>query len=162
VIILGIDPGTAITGYGVIETKGNRNRLLGYGCIRTSAHTPPPERLISIYDKLNRLLEDFNPAETAIEQLFFNRNTTTAFSVAQARGVLVLACAQKGLPVNEYTPLQVKQITAGYGRADKTQIKFMVGRLLNMRKSPVSDDAADALAVALCHAHYSRSPLLKI
>lgn len=160
-IILGIDPGTATTGYGIIDSQGNRNKLLDYNCIRTQAHTPLPQRLVRIHTELSGILDKFAPEQVAIEQLFFNRNTTTAFSVAQARGVLVLACAQKGLPIAEYTPLQVKQAIVGYGRADKNQIKYMVAKLLNLREKPLSDDAADALAIAMCHAHYFNTRLLR-
>ena len=153
-IILGLDPGTATTGYGVIEAKGNKNILLGFGCIKTPAHTPLARRLNQIYSGLNQLLDHYQPQQVAIEQLFFNSNTKTAISVAQARGVMVLAVEQRDLPIGEYTPLQVKSSIIGYGRAEKTQIKYMVAKLLKMPQKPISDDAADALAIALCHAHY--------
>ena len=153
-IILGIDPGTAITGYGLIKTSGSKQYLLEYGCIRTAAHTPLPERLCQIYNKMSTLLDDTSPDQLAIEQLFFNTNTTTALSVGHARGVLILAAAKRNISVSEYTPLQIKQAVTGYGQADKKQIQYMVRKLLNMEVAPKPDDAADALAVAICHAHY--------
>ncbi|MCL1975806.1 MAG: crossover junction endodeoxyribonuclease RuvC [Firmicutes bacterium] len=153
-IILGIDPGTAITGYGLIETVGSHCRLLDYGCIRTTANIPAPQRLEKLYSGMRQLLTEGKPEQVAIEKLFFNRNATTAIPVGQARGVLLLACAQMGLTVAEYTPLQVKQNIVGYGRAEKHQIQFMVARLLHMKTPPKSDDAADALAIALTHAQY--------
>ncbi|MGI5891733.1 MAG: crossover junction endodeoxyribonuclease RuvC [Bacillota bacterium] len=156
-IILGIDPGTATTGYGLIKVVGNKYKLLDYGCIRTPAHTPMPKRLKMIYTAMCRLLDENKPDQLAIEQLFFNSNTTTAISVGQARGVLVLAAAQRQIPVGEYTPLQVKQSIVGYGQAEKHQVKYMVGRFLNMKEPPRSDDAADALAIAICHSHYYQS-----
>lgn len=159
--ILGLDPGTAITGYGVIEVTGNRYKLLDYGCIRTPAHTPLPQRLNLIHGAVSQLLEGFQPEQTAVEELFFSRNTKTALSVAQARGVLLLAAAQKGIPVTGYTPLQVKQAIVGYGQADKQQIQYMVAKLLSMKAMPKPDDAADALAIALCHAHYYQTRLIR-
>ena len=159
--ILGIDPGTAITGYGLIETEGAKLRLLDYGCIRTPAHMPLPERLVMIDAAANVLLEQAQAEQVAVEQLFFNRNTTTAFTVAQARGVLVLAAAKRGLPLAEYTPLQVKQAIVGYGRAEKQQIQYMVAKMLAMREIPRPDDAADALAIAICHAHYYKTRRLR-
>lgn len=159
--ILGIDPGTAITGYGLIETEGAKLHLLDYGCIRTPAHMPLPERLVMIDAAANVLLEQAQAEQVAVEQLFFNRNTTTAFTVAQARGVLVLAAAKRGLPLAEYTPLQVKQAIVGYGRAEKQQIQYMVAKMLAMREIPRPDDAADALAIAICHAHYYKTRRLR-
>ena len=153
-IILGIDPGTAITGYGLIEAQGSRCRLLDYGCVRTSPSQPTPQRLEKLYLGMRQLLEEGKPQQVAVEKLFFNRNITTAIPVGQARGVLLLACAQQGLDVAEYTPLQIKQSIVGYGRAEKQQIQFMVARLLHMKAPPKSDDAADALAIALSHAQY--------
>jgi crossover junction endodeoxyribonuclease RuvC len=151
---LGIDPGTAITGFGLIESAGNRCRLLDYGCIRTTASLPAPQRLEKLHRGMRQLLEEGRPEQVAMEKLFFNRNATTAIPVGQARGVLLLACAQSSLIVAEYTPLQVKQTIVGYGRAEKQQIQFMVARLLQMKTPPKSDDAADALAIALTHAQY--------
>ncbi|MHB8126295.1 MAG: crossover junction endodeoxyribonuclease RuvC [Desulfitobacteriaceae bacterium] len=158
-IILGIDPGTAIMGYGLIEKKGNKLTALNYASWRTAAHTPLAERLLQLYNHLGELLSNNHPDEVAIEELFFNRNTTTAMSVGQARGVVLLSAAQKGIPVYEYTPLQVKQAVVGYGKADKTQVQQMVKALLGLREIPKPDDTADALAVAICHAH--SSPLLR-
>jgi crossover junction endodeoxyribonuclease RuvC len=156
-IILGIDPGTATTGYGLIDVHGHKYDLLDYGCIRTPAHTPMPDRLCQIYNAICELLVQSKPDQMAIEQLFFNSNTTTAISVGQARGVLLLAAAQQQIPIAEYTPLQVKQAIVGYGQAEKNQVKYMVGRFLHMKQPPRSDDAADALAIAICHSHYYNS-----
>jgi len=154
VIILGLDPGTAITGYGLIETAHGSYWLLRYGALRTKSSLNPAQRLTKLFDDLTALLVETRPDQVAVEELFFNRNTTTAVPVAQARGVLLLACAKQGLPIAEYTPLQVKQALTGYGRAEKAQIQFMVGKLLKMTAPPKNDDAADALAIAITHAHY--------
>jgi crossover junction endodeoxyribonuclease RuvC len=158
-IILGIDPGTAIMGYGLIEKNGNKLRALDYACWRTAAPVPLAERLLRLYNCLEELLTYNHPDEVAVEELFFNQNTTTAMSIGQARGVVLLAAAQKGIPVHEYTPLQVKQAVAGYGKADKKQVQQMVKALLGLREIPKPDDTADALAVAICHAH--SNPLLR-
>lgn len=152
-IILGIDPGTAIMGYGLIEKNGNRLRAITYSCWRTPAHTPLEERLLTLYNSLEAFLREFKPECLSVEELFFNRNTTTAISVGQARGIVLLAAAQKGIPVYEYTPLQVKQAVVGYGKADKTQVQQMVKALLGLSSIPKPDDTADALAMAICHAH---------
>ncbi|MDR3288748.1 MAG: crossover junction endodeoxyribonuclease RuvC [Peptococcaceae bacterium] len=152
-LILGIDPGTAIVGYGLIEKQANKLRALQYQCWRTKAHTPPEERLLSLYNEMAALLAEFRPDQVAVEDLYFNRNTTTAMTVAQARGVMLLAAAQKGIRVFSYTPLQVKQAVVGYGRADKQQVQQMVKALLGLSEIPKPDDTADALAVAICHAH---------
>lgn len=152
-IILGIDPGTAIMGYGLIEKKGNHLRMIEYACWRTPAHTALQDRLLSLYDNMVDLLNIYQPDHIAVEELFFNRNTTTALSVGHARGVVLLAAAQKGIAVHEYTPLQVKQAVVGYGKADKKQVQHMVRALLALQEIPKPDDAADALAVAICHAH---------
>lgn len=151
--ILGIDPGTAIMGYGLIEKKGHRLVPLTYACWRTPAHMPMPERLLSLYQELQAFLQSYQPQQVAVEELFFNRNTTTAISVGQARGIVLLAAAQAGIPVYEYTPLQVKQAVVGYGKADKKQIQQMVRALLGLQEVPKPDDAADALAIAICHAN---------
>ena len=157
-IILGIDPGTAITGYGVIKSMGgNRYSLVDYGSIRTPAKLPMPERLDLLHQGALQLLLTYQPNQVAIEKLFFNRNITTAIPVGQARGVLLLAAAQQKLQVAEYTPLQVKQAVVGYGRAEKEQIKYMVARLLKMKAPPKNDDAADALAIAITHAFFAQS-----
>lgn len=152
-LILGIDPGTAIMGYGLIEKKGNRLFPVDYGCWRTPAHTPMSERLLTLYNEIEAYIKEKQPNYVAVEELFFNRNTTTAISVGQARGIVLLAAAQSGIPVYEYTPLQVKQAVAGYGRADKVQIQQMVKALLGLQEIPKPDDTADALAIAICHAH---------
>ena len=155
-LILGLDPGSAITGYGLIAADHGIYEMLDYGALRTEPGPSDAERLVLLYDKLQALLEEKKPDCIAIEQLFFNKNATTAVPVGQARGVLLLACAQAGLPISEYTPLQVKQALTGYGRADKAQIQYMVTRLLKLSAIPKPDDAADALAIAITHAHNHR------
>lgn len=152
-IILGIDPGFAIVGYGVLEYQNNKFRVLDYGAITTDAKTPMYDRFLSIYDDLNQVIEKYHPDFMAIEELFFNTNRTTAINVAQARGILLLSALKHGVKVFEYTPLQVKQAVAGYGRAEKQQVQQMVKLLLNLDKVPKPDDTADALAIAICHAH---------
>jgi crossover junction endodeoxyribonuclease RuvC len=159
-LILGIDPGTATTGYGLVQVQGSRYTLADYGCIRTRAHIAPALRLEMIYQGAHQLLAQHKPQAVAIEQLFFNRNTTNALSVAQARGVLLLAFAKANLPISEYTPLQVKQAVVGYGRAEKEQVKYMVSRILGLKTPLKSDDAADALAIAICHGQQRGSALL--
>ena len=151
-VILGLDPGTATTGYGVIRVLGNRFQMLEYGIISTPAKTPMEKRLEMIYDNLQELLQKWQPDQAAVEELFFNQNITTAITVGQARGVLLLCCAQNNVPLAEYTPLQVKQALVGYGRADKKQIQQMVKMLLHMETIAKPDDAADAIAIALTHA----------
>ncbi len=150
--ILGLDPGIAIVGFGVVEADRGEFRPMTYGAIRTEAGLPLSERLEIIYNDLGQLLDAVSPEAVAIEELFFNTNITTGISVAHGRGILLLACRQKGLPVYEYTPLQVKQGVVGYGRAEKRQVMEMTMRLLHLREIPRPDDAADALAIALCHA----------
>ena len=152
-IILGIDPGTAIMGYGLIEQKGNHLSALDYACWRTPAHTPLAERLLMLHEQIAPYLSGHTPDHIAVEELFFNRNTTTALTVGHARGVILLAGAQQGIPIFEYTPLQVKQAVVGYGRADKKQVQLMVKGLLRLDEIPKPDDTADALAIAICHAH---------
>lgn len=152
-LILGIDPGTAIMGYGMIEQEKNRLKAVKYSCWRTAAGSSLPERLLILHESLSLLLEEYRPDCLAVEELFFNRNTTTALSVGQARGIVLLAGAQQGLPVYEYTPLQVKQAVVGYGKAEKTQVQQMVRSLLGLAAVPKPDDTADALAIAICHAH---------
>lgn len=151
--ILGIDPGIAIVGFGFIDKQGSKLVPVQYGSIQTAAHTDPAIRLKAVYDSAVELIERYKPDAVAIEKLFFNRNVTTAFAVGQARGVLVLAAVQKGLPVAEYTPLQVKQAIVGYGKAEKRQVQEMVRMFLRLSAVPKPDDVADALAVAICHAH---------
>ncbi|AFS78069.1 crossover junction endodeoxyribonuclease RuvC [Gottschalkia acidurici 9a] len=152
-IIFGIDPGIAIVGYGVVEYKGNKFKVIDYGAITTEPKNTFPERLKMVYDELTFLLDKYNPDSVAIEELFFNKNAKTAISVGQARGVQLLAAINKGLPIYEYTPLQVKQGVVGYGRAEKRQVQEMVKLILGLSKVPKPDDVADALAVAICHAH---------
>lgn len=159
-IILGIDPGYAIVGYGVIDTDGMRP--ISYGAIRTEAGVPIEDRLSEIYDNMTELLRTFRPDHVAIEKLYFNTNEKTAINVSQARGVIVLACVKCGVKVHEYTPLQVKMSVVGYGRAEKGQIMDMTKRLLGLKKTPRPDDAADALAIALCHANTTGSLLMNL
>ncbi|MBQ7039316.1 MAG: crossover junction endodeoxyribonuclease RuvC [Clostridia bacterium] len=151
--ILGIDPGVAIVGYGVIEYNKNTFKVVDYGKITTPAHTPLPKRLKMVYDGMTQLVKEFKPDVVSMEELFFNTNVTTAIAVGHARGVLVLATENANVPLAEYTPLQIKQAVAGYGRADKNQVQQMVKRFLNLTEVPKPDDTADALAVAICHAH---------
>lgn len=160
--ILGIDPGYATVGYGVIDANGCRFSTIGYGAITTPAKTPFPARLKSIYDDMCTIIDKYKPEELSIERLYFNTNTTTAIDVAQARGVIVMAAHSKGLTVNEYTPLQVKQAVTGYGKAEKRQVMEMVKSLLHLQSIPKPDDTADALALALCHGHYAGSCYSKL
>ena len=153
--ILGIDPGFAIVGIGVIDYEGNRFTPVKYGKIETTAGLPLSSRLKTIHELLNAWILETKPDVVAIEELFFNTNTKTAISVAQARGVIMLTCTLNNLEVYEYTPLQVKQAVVGYGRAEKIQVQKMVKSLLNLEKIPKPDDTADALAVAVCHANNS-------
>lgn len=153
--IMGIDPGIAIVGFGFIDKEGSRLVPVQYGSIQTEAHTDNAVRLQMVYDATVQLLDKYKPDAVAIEKLFFNRNVTTAFTVGQARGVLMLAAVQKGIPIAEYTPLQVKQSVVGYGKAEKKQVQEMVRMLLHLSAAPKPDDVADALAIAICHAHAS-------
>jgi len=157
--ILGIDPGFAIVGWGVIDYSGSRFKVVGYGSIQTPASMKPEERLKAIYEELSALIERFSPDQMAVEELFFNTNQTTGIKVAQARGVILLCAVQKGVEIFEYTPLQVKQAVTGYGRAEKKQVITMVTMLLGLAKPPKPDDTADALAIAVCHAHSGASKL---
>jgi crossover junction endodeoxyribonuclease RuvC len=150
---MGIDPGIAIVGFGFVDKAGSKLTPVQYGCITTEAHTDPGLRLKQVYDSAAQLMETYKPDAVAIEQLFFNRNVTTAFTVGQARGVLILAAVQQGIPVAEYTPMQVKQAIVGYGKAEKKQVQEMVRMFLKLSAIPKPDDVADALAVAICHAH---------
>ncbi len=152
-IILGIDPGYARTGFGVIKYVGNRFQVLDYGVISTKAHTPFEIRLLTIFQQIEAVISRYKPDMMAIEELFFSKNTTTAMGTAQARGVIVLAASKGGLPVYEYTPMQVKLAVTGYGRADKNQVGQMVKTILNLERAPKIDDASDALAIAICQAH---------
>lgn len=151
--ILGIDPGYAIMGYGVIEMIGNRFRVCQYGSITTDAGTPIEERLSHLYDSLREIIDEEKPDAASIEELFFNNNAKTAIMVGEARGIAVLACAKGGLEIAEYTPMQIKQALVGYGKADKKQVQSMVKTLLHLEEVPKPDDTADALAAAVCHAH---------
>ena len=154
-IVLGIDPGTAITGYGFIREENGSLQVVAYGAITTPAGWTLPQRLVRLYRELSDLIALHRPASAAVEQLFFSRNVRTALAVGQARGVTLLALAQAGVPIDEYTPLQVKQAVTGYGRADKQQIQEMVRILMGLPEIPRPDDAADALAIAICHLHSS-------
>jgi crossover junction endodeoxyribonuclease RuvC len=156
-LVIGIDPGTATTGYGLVrEGDDGSLQVLDYGVILTPPDLPMPERLLELYQKLTDLLLLHRPESSAVEKLFFQRNVRTALSVGQARGVVLLALAEAGLPIGEYTPLEVKQAVTGYGGADKNQVQQMVRSLLNLADIPRPDDAADALAVAICHLHSAR------
>ncbi|MFC7681296.1 crossover junction endodeoxyribonuclease RuvC [Paenibacillus sp. GCM10028914] len=151
--IMGIDPGIAIVGFGFVDKVGSKVTPVQYGCIQTEAHTPDEDRLKYVYEAMVQLIDKYQPEAVAFEKLFFNRNVTTAMSVSQARGVLILAAAQRGLPIAEYTPMQVKQAIVGYGKAEKKQVQEMVRMFLKLQAVPKPDDVADALAVAICHAH---------
>ncbi len=150
-IILGIDPGYAIVGYGAIETNGSKMRPIDYGVLRTDVNMPFPDRLERLFMGMRMIIERFNPDCIAFEELFFARNTKTAMFVSAARGVLVLAAQQSCRPLYEYTPMQIKQAVTGDGHADKIQVQSMVKMLLNLDSLPQPDDAADAVAVAICH-----------
>ena len=156
-LVIGIDPGTATTGYGLIrENPDGSLSLVDYGAILTPAEMPMPQRLLELHHQLRQILLLHRPESGAVEKLFFHRNVTTAISVGQGRGVVLLALAEAGLEVAEYTPLQVKQAVAGYGGADKNQVQQMVRALLGLEHVPAPDDAADALAIAICHVHSSK------
>ena len=155
-VILGVDPGYAIVGIGVIEYVGNKFRPITYTAITTPAKMNTVERLKRIYDGMTAIIEKYKPEAMAIEELFFNSNQKTAINVAQARGVILVAATNCGLPISEYTPLQVKQSVTGYGRAEKKQIQEMVKMILHLNVIPKPDDAADGLALAICHAHSSK------
>jgi len=153
VIVLGIDPGTANTGYGLVSREGSRIRLLDYGCLETLPDRSLPERLLTIHQGISELIEEHGPELVGVESLFFNRNVQSAFAVGQARGVVLLAAAARGLPVLELGPAEVKMAVTGYGRADKAQVQRMVQAILSLAAPPRPDHAADALAVAICAAH---------
>ena len=157
--ILGIDPGIATVGFGVVDSERGRQSFVRCGVITTPANTPLSSRLDRIYADLGELIRTFSPDAAAVEELFFNTNITTGISVAEGRGVILLACFHAGVPIYEYTPLQVKQAVVGYGRAEKRQAIDMVRRILNLPSAPKPDDAADAVALALCHARSSTSML---
>jgi crossover junction endodeoxyribonuclease RuvC len=156
-LVIGIDPGTATTGYGLVrENQDGSLSAVDYGAITTPANLPMPLRLLELYKKLKEILLLHHPESGAVEKLFFQRNVSTAISVGQGRGVALLALAESGIDVLEYTPLEVKQAVAGYGRADKAQIQSMVRALLSLDEIPTPDDAADALAIAICHLHSAK------
>ena len=159
--ILGIDPGIATIGFGVLDSDRNRHALVKCGVITTPAHVPLSARLEQIYRDMGELISLFKPEAAAIEELFFNTNITTGISVAHGRGVILLACRQAGLHIYEYTPLQVKQAVVGYGLAEKSQVMDMVRRICGLSAPPKPDDAADAVALALCHARSSTSLLYR-
>ena len=159
IIILGIDPGLAIVGWGVIEYKGNKFTTLGYGSIQTPSTMRTEDRLVEIFKSMNDIIDKFKPDCLAVEELFWNTNQTTGIRVSEARGVILLSAAQKAIPIYEYTPLQVKQAVVGYGRAEKKQVISMVTMFLKLEKPPKPDDTADALAIAVCHAHSGASRL---
>lgn len=158
-VILGIDPGVATIGFGVIRAERGKNTLLRYGVISTPAGLPLANRLLQISNDMEELIHTFHPDEMAIEELFFSKNITTGISVAHGRGVILLAAEKLGVPIFEYTPMQVKQAVAGYGGAEKRQVMLMTQRLLNMKEIPRPDDAADALAIAICHSRAATSLL---
>ena len=155
-IILGIDPGIAIVGYGIVEYKNNKFRVIDYGAITTPSTMDTTKRLERIYKGIDILIKNYNIDKVGVEELFFNKNVKTAITVAQARGVILLACSHNDKPIYEYTPLQVKQGVVGYGRAQKSQVQQMVTSMLNLKEIPKPDDVADALAVAICHAHANK------
>lgn len=160
--ILGVDPGYAIVGYGVVEYQNNKFKPLDYGAVTTPAGMDFADRLEIIYSGMYEIIKRNRPEALSIEKLFFNTNTTTAIDVAQARGVILLAAKQNNLPICEYTPLQVKQAVTGYGRAEKRQMMELTRILLGLDKCPKPDDTADALAMAICHAHTAGSLLGKL
>lgn len=151
--ILGIDPGIALTGFGIVEKEGVRIKAGRYGHISTESGTPIPDRLKILYDDMVNIVQEYRPEVMVVEELFFNKNAKTAIIAAQARGVIILSAVNNGVKVEEYTPLQVKQAVIGYGRASKQQVQFMVKELLRLKEIPKPDDTADALAIAICHAN---------
>lgn len=159
--ILGIDPGIAIVGYGIVDKEGNRYKTVAYDAVTTRAHTPLEERLEKVYNGVNEIIKNYKPDVMSIEELFFNNNAKTALTVGQARGVIILAAVKNGVPVYEYTPLQVKQALTGYGRAGKTQIQQMMKSMLGLTEIPKPDDVADALAIAVCHGNSIRFNSIK-
>lgn len=158
-VILGIDPGTAITGYGLLEVKDHKITHLAHGVLLTDKNLPTPNRMLSLYTQLNDLLSQWHPDVLVTEKLFFANNVNTALAVGGSIGVVLLAAAQRAIPWIEYRPAEVKMAVVGYGRAEKKQIQYMITKLLALPNPPTPDDAADALAIALCHAH--SAPLRK-
>ncbi len=159
--IMGIDPGIATVGFGVIDSEKNRLKLVSTGVIETPAHTSLSSRLDRIYDDTQELISTFSPDVVSVEELFFKKNITTGISVAHGRGVVLLACYKAGVQIFEYTPMQVKQAVVGYGLAEKKQVIYMVTSILKMKSPPKPDDAADALALAICHARSTTSLIYK-
>jgi crossover junction endodeoxyribonuclease RuvC len=155
-IVLGIDPGTAITGYGLVREENGQAVAVAYGAITTPSDLPLPDRLQLLQRDLAAIIEQHRPDQSAVEQLFFNKNVRTALAVGHARGVVLLTLAQANVPIYEYTPLEVKLAVTGSGRADKAQVQHMVKLLLSLSKIPKPDDVADALAIAVCHLHSAR------
>ncbi len=160
-VILGVDPGYAIVGFGLLSAERDRQQLLRCGTINTQAGIPMAQRLLRIAEDMQVLITKFNPDVMAVEELYFNQNITTGIGVAQARGVIIVTAARLGVPIAEYNPSQVKQAVAGYGKAEKQQVMEMTKRLLRLPAVPKPDDAADAVAIALCHARSSTSLLLQ-
>jgi len=158
--ILGLDPGTATTGYGIVDVVEGEFTAVTYGVIKTPATMPMPQRLQQIQQELQQLLDEYKPDAVGIEELFFGRNVTTAITVGQARGVLLLTLANAGLPIGEYSPPKIKDAVTGYGKADKAQVQMMVRNLLDLEETPRPDDAADGLAVAITHYQYQRHAAL--
>lgn len=152
-LVLGIDPGTAITGYGLVTERGGSTAAVAHGVITTPSDLPLPERLVLLHRALRALIDQYRPDHAAVEELFFNKNVRTALAVGHARGVIMLTLAQAGVRIFEYTPLEVKQAVTGSGRADKRQMQQMVTLLLGLDHIPKPDDAADALAIGVCHLH---------
>ena len=159
--IIGIDPGYAIMGWGILDLKGNKFSVVDYGSITTYAGVDAAKRLQHIYAELGAIIAKYEPEEAAIEELFFNNNAKTVILVGEARGIAVLACANAGLEISEYTPLQIKQALVGYGRADKKQVQAMVKAILNLKEVPRPDDTADAVAAAICHGHSHGRRIIK-
>ncbi|MEM7801677.1 MAG: crossover junction endodeoxyribonuclease RuvC [Chloroflexota bacterium] len=154
--VLGLDPGTATTGYGVVDFIDGEMTAVAYGVISTKAKTPMERRLQVIYQDLCQLIETYKPETAGIEEVFFGRNITTAITVGQARGVLLLALANHNIPLAEYSPPRIKDAVTGYGKADKAQVQLMVRNLLHLKETPRPDDAADGLAIAIAHYHYDK------
>ena len=160
-VILGVDPGLAIVGWGVVQYTANRFSPMAYGSIQTKAGLPVEERLSQIYDRLSAIIEKYKPDAIAVEELFWNTNVTTGIVVAEARGVILLCAKKHDVPIFEYTPMQVKQAVVGYGKADKKQVISMVTLMLGLKEPPKPDDTADAIAIAICHAHTGASGIGK-
>ena len=154
--ILGIDPGYAITGYSIIDYVGNKFKLIDSGAVLTKAGVSFPLRLTKIFDDISMIIDEYKPDAISVEELFFNNNQKTAINVAQARGIILTVGCKKNVPTYEYTPLQIKQAVAGYGRADKTQLQKMVKTILNVENLPKLDDTTDSMAAAICHAHSAK------